>query len=83
LSEVFVEQAAEPVSPVHPVPRLARDGWTDRWIGRLQPERSVGTVGIVVLDVALLHLSITETGVLHQRTWTPSALPRIDRFEHF
>jgi hypothetical protein len=51
-----VEQAAEPVSPVHPVPMLARDGWTERWIGRLQPERSVGTVGVVVLDVDPKHL---------------------------
>jgi hypothetical protein len=24
-----------------------------------------------------------STGILHQRTGTPSAMPRIDRFEHF
>ncbi len=51
-----MEQAVEPVPPVHRAPILAHDGWTGWWIGRLQPERPMGTVDVVVLNVDPKHL---------------------------
>jgi hypothetical protein len=42
------------VGVVWPTPvrlTLAGKGWSDGWIRRLQPERPVRTVGVVVLDV--------------------------------
>jgi hypothetical protein len=56
LSVILVEQAAEPVSTVHMSPIPADDGWTGRWIRRFQPERPVGTVDVVMLDVDPKHL---------------------------
>ena len=35
------------------------------------------------VNVALLHLSITRPASSTRSTWTPSTMPRIDRFEHF
>ena len=48
---ILVEQAAKPVSPLHTAPILADDGWTGPWIWRLQLERPVGTVDVVMLNV--------------------------------
>ena len=46
-----MEQAVESVSPVHATPIFADDGWTGWWIRRLQPERPMGTVDVVMLNV--------------------------------
>jgi hypothetical protein len=46
-----MEQAAEPVSPVHTALICCDGGRTDVWNRRFQPEGSVGTVAVVVLDV--------------------------------
>jgi hypothetical protein len=51
-----MEQAAEPVSPVHTTLISCDGGRTDPWIRRFQPEGPVGTVDVVVLDVGLKHL---------------------------
>jgi hypothetical protein len=53
LSVILVEQAAEPVTPLHTAAILADDGWTGPWIWWLQLERPVGTVDVVMLDVDL------------------------------
>jgi hypothetical protein len=52
LSVILMEQAAEPVSPVHTALISCDGGRTDPWNGRFQPEGRVGTVDVVVLDVA-------------------------------
>jgi hypothetical protein len=51
-----VEQAAEPVSPVHTALIPAGAGRTGWWTWRFQPERPVGTVGVVMLTVDPKHL---------------------------
>jgi hypothetical protein len=51
-----VEHAAEPVSPVHTAPIPADDGWIGWWIRRFQPERSVGTVEVVMVHVDPKHV---------------------------
>jgi hypothetical protein len=56
LSVILLEQAAEPVSPLHTAAILADDGWTGPWIWRFQLERPVGTVDVVMLDVDPKHL---------------------------
>jgi hypothetical protein len=54
---VFVYETTEEIAsadsgrPAHP-----GDRWSNGWIGRLQPERPVRTVGVVVLDVDPQHL---------------------------
>src|SRR6266511_5014357 len=49
---VLVEQAAEEVAPVDSGwPSLADEGQAGRWTRRFQPERSVWTMSVVVLDV--------------------------------
>jgi hypothetical protein len=53
---ILVEQAAEPVSPVHSALISCDGGRTDPWNRRFQPEGSVGTVAVVVLDVGVKHL---------------------------
>jgi hypothetical protein len=56
LSVVLVEQAAKVVAAVYMALILAHGGWTSWWIGRFQPEHSVRTMGVVVLDVDRHHL---------------------------
>jgi hypothetical protein len=51
-----MEQAAEPVSPVHTTLISCDGGRTDPWNRRFQPEGPVGTVAVVVLYVGLKHL---------------------------
>jgi len=51
-----MEQAAEPVSPVHTELISCDGGRTDPWNRGFQPEGPVGTVDVVVLDVGLKHL---------------------------
>jgi hypothetical protein len=53
LSVILMEQAAEPVSPVHTALISCDGGRTDPWIRRFQPE---GPVDVVVFDVGLKHL---------------------------
>jgi hypothetical protein len=51
-SPVLVEQTAEQVTSTHPaLPILADDGQPGGWVWRCQPERPVGTVAVVMLDV--------------------------------
>jgi hypothetical protein len=49
---VLVYESAEQVTPVY-LGRmiLAGKGWFDGWIRRLQPERPVWAMGVVVLDI--------------------------------
>jgi len=51
-SSVLVYESAEQVTPVY-LGRmiLAGKGWFDGWIRRLQPERPVWAMGVVVLEV--------------------------------
>jgi hypothetical protein len=51
-----MEQAAEPVAPDHSALISCDGGRTDPWNRRFQPEGSVGTVDVVVLDVGVKHL---------------------------
>jgi hypothetical protein len=51
-SSVLVYESAEQVTPVYLGGMiLAGKGWFDGWIRRLQPERPVWAMGVVVLDV--------------------------------
>ncbi|HEV8651792.1 MAG TPA: hypothetical protein VG276_20935 [Actinomycetes bacterium] len=51
-SVVFVEEPAEQVAAVHSAPVIpARDGEPGARVWRLQHERAVGTVAVVMLDV--------------------------------
>ena len=49
---VLVEQTAEQVTSKHPaLPILADNGQPGGWVWRCKPERPVGTVAVVMLDV--------------------------------
>ena len=51
-SPVLVEQTAEQVTSMHPaLPILADDAQPGGWVWRCKPERPVGTVTVVMLDV--------------------------------
>ena len=56
-SSVLVHESVEQVAPVDLGRRiLASEGRFDSWIRRLQPERPVWAMGVVVLDVDPQHL---------------------------
>ena len=56
-SSVLVHESAEQVAPVDLGRRIfATEGRFDSWIRRLQPERPVWAMGVVVLDIDPQHL---------------------------